>query len=254
MRRVILLWALTLAAFAQRTPSPDRTVAEWMLRMGGSVVLDGQTRPVRDLTDLPDGPFRIHTLNFSGVTQWASNLEDELKKLPALPHLKAAYINGRLWYDQSPSLVATTIGLLAQSPGLEKLIISKPVQTYIPLDDDTSAAIKPLSGLKELRMHQTKAPGPNLASFPNLIYLDLNYDRTFNDEGMAALSRMPGLTKLYLRGTGITDAGVVHLSNLTHLTELDLSDTGIGDAGLRHLGEAHRTAPPQPANRQPSNT
>ena len=36
--------------------------------MGGAVVLDGQRKPITDLADLPLTDFRIHTLNFTGVT------------------------------------------------------------------------------------------------------------------------------------------------------------------------------------------
>jgi len=46
---------------------------------------------------------------------------------------------------------------------------------------------------------------------------------------------MSGLSKLYLRGTGITDVGLRNLSDLTNLTELDLADTGITDTGLSYL-------------------
>jgi len=92
-----VLLSLSACAWAQ-DPSPDRMVAEWMLRMGGSVILEGQRRPFTDLADLPTSDFRVRTLNFTGITQWGSALEDELRRLPALPHLKELYVNGRLWY------------------------------------------------------------------------------------------------------------------------------------------------------------
>jgi len=228
----LLAWAMA-PAWAQEA-SPDRIVAEWMLRMGGSVVLEGQRRPITDLADLPTSDFRLHTLNFTGVTQWAFALEDELKRLPPLPHLKEVYVNGRLWYDQPVTLVAATMRLLAGSPELEKLILSKPVQTYIPFDDTVLQGLEPLTKLQELRVHQTRIPGAGLAPF-TLRYLDLNYDRTFNDQGMSSLKSMAALSKLYLRGTSITDLGLRNLSGLTNLTELDLADTGITDTGLSSL-------------------
>ena len=77
-----------LVASAAQGVSPDRIVAEWMLRMGGSVVLEGQRRPITDLAELPTSDFRIHTLNFSGVTQWAFALEDELRRLPPLSNCR----------------------------------------------------------------------------------------------------------------------------------------------------------------------
>ncbi len=93
---VVLLAAAP--AHAQQA-SPDRIVAERVLRLGGSVVLDGQQRRIADLHELPDTDFRIHTLDLVGVSMGAWGLKDELSRLPALPHLKELYINGRLWYN-----------------------------------------------------------------------------------------------------------------------------------------------------------
>ena len=180
-----LLAAISVLGWAQDA-SPDRVVAEWMVRMGGSVVLEGQRRPISDLADLPTTDFHIRTLNFTGVTQWAFALEDELRRLPPLAHVKEVYVNGRLWYDQPISLVEATMSLFAGSPELETLVLSRPVQTYIPFDDTVIKALQPLPKLQELRVRQTRVAGAALASF-SLKHLDLNYDRTFNDAGMASL-------------------------------------------------------------------
>src|SRR5688572_8839709 len=129
---------LALAASAitwAQSASPDRIVAEWMLRMGGSVILEGQRRPIRDLAELPTTDFHIHTLNFSGITQWGIALEHELKRLPPVSRVKELYINGRLWYGQPAALVAAAMSLLSGMTQVEKLVLTKPVQTYIPFDD-----------------------------------------------------------------------------------------------------------------------
>src|SRR5215831_21349342 len=146
-RVVMLLLASALIPASAQDASPDRVVAEWMLRMGGSVILEGQRRPITDLADLPQSEFHIRTLNFTGITQWGFALENELKSLPPLTHLKELYVNGRLWYDQPVSLVASTMRLFAGYTDLEKIILSKPVQTYIPFDD---TVLKELSGLTRL--------------------------------------------------------------------------------------------------------
>jgi hypothetical protein len=231
----LCLLASAVVPTPAQTASPDRIVAEWMVRMGGSVILDGQRQPITDLALLPTSDFRIHTLNFTGITQWGFALEDELRRLPPLPHLKELYVNGRLWYDQPIPLVASTMGLFSACTELEKLVISKPVQTYIPMDESVVKGLKALTGLRELRAHQTRIAGASLMPFSALQYLDLNYDRTFDDRGMNSLQSMTALSKLYLRGTSITDAGLKNLSALTNLTELDLADTGIGYAGLSQL-------------------
>src|SRR5262249_20684600 len=228
------LLAIALVPAAAQNTSPDRMVAEWMVRMGGSVVLEGQHRSISDLAELPPSDFFVRTLNFTGITQWAFALEDELRRLPPLQHVKEVYVNGRLWYDQPVSLVEATMSLFAGSPELETLMLSRPVQTYIPFDDTVVKALQPLTKLKELRVRQTRLAGAALAAF-SLKHLDLNYDRTFNDAGMASLKEMTGLTALYLRGTSITDEGLKNLSGLTSLTELDLADVGISDSGLTAL-------------------
>src|SRR5689334_18085764 len=158
--RIAAIWVmLTLAPASAQEASPDRIVAEWMLRMGGSVILEGQRRPIGDLADLPTSDFRIHTLNFTGITQWGFALEEELKRLPPLAHLKELYVNGRLWYDQPISLVASTMRLFAGATNLEKLILTKPVQTYIPWDDSVLKELAPLTRLQELRVQQTRIAG-----------------------------------------------------------------------------------------------
>src|SRR5688572_24443288 len=215
-------------------PAADRMVAEWMLRMGGSIVLEGQRKPITDLADLPTTDFRIHTLNFTGITMYAASLQDELRRLPALPHLKELYVNGRLWYDQPAPRVQATISLFNQATSLEKFVMSKPVQTYIPFNDPALKGLAPLKNLKEIRIHQTRSSGMSLAAFP-LTHLDLNYAVTFNDTGMASLKGKTTLQRVYLRGTSITDAGIQHLSGLTSLVELDLSDVDMTDVGLSYL-------------------
>ena len=222
---------------AQPSPqqiSPDRIWAEWMLRMGGAVVLEGQRKPITDLADLPLTDFRIHTLNFTGITMYGASLQDELRHLPILPHLKELYINGRLWYDQPAPRLADTMSLFATSTELEKLVLSRPVQTYIPMNDAALKGLAPLKNLKELRVRQSRAPGLELSAFP-LTHLDLNYVVAFGDEGMTSLKGMTPLTELYVRGTSITDEGLKNLAALTNLVELDLADDNLSDAGLKAL-------------------
>src|ERR1044071_8401029 len=103
------LLAVTIALASGQEVSPDRMVAEWMIRMGGSVILEGQRRPATDLADLPNAEFRIRGLNFTGITQWGFALEDELRRLPPLPHLKELSGNGGLWYAQPVPMVESTL-------------------------------------------------------------------------------------------------------------------------------------------------
>jgi Leucine-rich repeat (LRR) protein len=229
----VLLMA-TSGAPAQQA-SADRIAAERVLRLGGGVILAGQQRPIYDLDQLPDTDFRLRTLDLVGVSMGAWGLKDELSRLPPLPHLKELYLNGRLWYNQPTSLVADTIGLFATSAELEKLVLSKPVQTYIPLEDPVLERFSTVSGLTALRLHQTKLPGAALAAFTKLKYLDLSHNSFFDDRGLRHIGRMTALEKLYLTGTSISDDGVGNLAALKELNELALDGTTISDAGLAHL-------------------
>src|SRR5262249_6100357 len=128
-----------------------------------------------------------------------------------------------------------TIGLFSASTDLEKLVLSKPVQTYIPLEDPVLQRLATAPGLTELRLHQTKLPGAALAPFTKLKYLDLSHNRFFDDRGIRHIGRMTALDKLYLTGTSVTDDGLRNLSGLAELTDLALDGTGVSDAGLAHL-------------------
>src|SRR6266487_1638398 len=136
---------------------------------------------------------------------------------------------------RSISLVADTIGLFASATDLEKLVLSKPVQTYIPLEDSVLEKLAALPGLEEMRLHQTRLPGNALAPLTKLKHLDLSHNRFFDDRGLRHVGRMSALTTLYLTGTSITDEGLSHLAGLTNLTELALDGTGVSDAGVAHL-------------------
>ena len=232
---ISLIAALSCYPVHAQEMAPDRMVAEWAIRMGGNVVLEGQRKPIHDLAALPAANFRVHTLDLCGITLLAGALDDELRRLPPLPHLKELIINGRIWYGQPPSAIAEVLSIFAGDTEIEKLSLSRPVQTYIPFEDGVLKQLRPLTNLRELRLHDTKIPGATLVGFPHLKSLDLSYDRFFDDRGMPAFDSMHELTQLYLHGTSITDEGLKHLAGLTNLTELDLADVSISDQGLAYL-------------------
>ena len=231
-------------------------VAEWMLRMGGSIVLEGQRKPITDLADLPAADFRIHALNFTGITMYAASLQDELRRLPALPHLKELYINGRLWYDQPAPRVQATISLFNEATALEKFVMSKPVQTYIPFNDPALKGLTSLKNLKEVRIHQTRSSGMSLAAVSadaprSELRGDVQRHRHGEPEGkddaaarcICAARRSPtrafricpdltNLVELDLSDVKMTDVGLSYLSGLTKLRRLNLQSANVTDAGI----------------------
>src|SRR6267142_4552481 len=226
MRPILLLIAISLTS----ARASDRTVAEWVLRMGGSVSIDGNRAPIWGITPLPDRDFHLTGINLVPVTV----NPPEFQRLTGLANLKELYVSGRTWHSMPVKVSRETLKLFGAITSLERLMLSLPVQTEIPLDDEAFAGLAPLVNLKELRIAQTIVKGRTLAPFTQLQSLDMDHTR-FDDAGMKNLERMPNLTKVYARDTMVTDEGLRYLKDLRNLTELDLYGTRITDTGLTYL-------------------
>lgn len=68
----------------------------------------------------------------------------------------------------------------------------------------------------------------------NIIELEIGFSDV-TDEGLAVVSSMPNLEKLYLQKTGITDDALAHLEGLNHLRYLNVYGTQVSDTGLENL-------------------
>ena len=127
-----------LAVHAQRLQAAIWPIASWRSGCCGWAVRSfWKVSGSRSSTSqqLPDTDFRIHTLDLVGVSMGAWGLRGDFLRWPALPELKALYLNGRLWFGQPNTLVADTIALFNGSPNLEKFVLGDPVQAYIPMED-----------------------------------------------------------------------------------------------------------------------
>ena len=182
--------------------------------------------------DLPDHDFKVTGVNLVPV------LVDppEFKRLAGLAHLKELYVSGRSWHSMPVRVSRDSLKVFGTLTTLERFVLSLPVQTEIPLDDDSLAGLATLVNLKELRLAQTIVKGRALEPFTQLNSLDLDHTR-LDDAAMRNLQTMPNLTKLYARDTMVTDEGLQYLKDLRQLTELDLYGTKISDAGIVHLKE-----------------
>ena len=58
--------ALTLAATVAQAAS-DRDMAEWVIRWEGRVILEGNPKPITDISQLPPGDFRIVGVDLTGA-------------------------------------------------------------------------------------------------------------------------------------------------------------------------------------------
>src|SRR6266851_6145703 len=210
----------------------ERQVAEWIIRQGGAVAVEGRLDPIARREDLPAGDLRIRGVNLVGTLVEPA----DLKRFRGLTGLRELELPGPQWNPGAGSRLDANDAFenLADLTGLEKLHFSLHFLTNINVQDKGLARLARLTNLKELRLAQTQVKGKSLAPFVQLRYLDLSYT-PFNDEGMASLTGMTQLSKLYLRDTLVTDEGLKHLSGLKNLTELDLYGARVSDAGLIYL-------------------
>ena len=235
--RIFIL--LLLAAAAAAGPSPaapaeegERAVAEWVLRLGGGVALQGSPAVIRHLEKLPPGPLSLETIDLTGTLVEP----DQLARLKGLARLRSLYLPAPMWNEGAGSRRESNDALahLAGLRTLEKLQLSLHFLTNINVNDKGIALLAPLTGLRELRLAQSRVRGSSLAPLVNLRALDLSYAPA-DDEGMRALAGMQHLTRLLLRDTLVTDAGLRHVAGLAEIEELDLGGCRITDAGLAAL-------------------
>jgi internalin A len=232
-RRSILIAALVLAmAATARAQASERAVAEWVIRLGGSITPEGRAEPIRELEELPPGDFQIVGIDLTGTLV----VPEDLHHLSGLRRLKELFLPGPMWNEGAGSKRDSNDALahLNTLLSLEKLHFSLHFLTNVNIQDKGLARLDSLTQLKELRLAQSKVTGSSLAPFVNLRSLDLSYSQV-NDEGLQSLEGMKNLQRLLLQDTLVTDAGLRHLKDLTRLEELDLHGCRISGAGLAHL-------------------
>src|SRR5581483_9674716 len=106
-QQVPFFWALSFLAALAALPaapasSPDAAAARWVIRMGGSVTLEGQNEPIADLAGLPSTPFFVTMINLVGVLHEPA----ELARLEGLTRLRQLHLSGRTWHNRPAPQVA----------------------------------------------------------------------------------------------------------------------------------------------------
>src|SRR5882724_2326302 len=234
-RTIIAAMAIAMALGAVE-PS-QRDVAEWIIRQGGSLTVDGRADPIARIEDLPAGQLLIRGINLVGTLVEPT----DLRRFSGLTGLRELELPGPQWNPNAGSKLDANdeFEAIANLTGLEKLHFSLHFLTNINVQDKGLARLAKLTHLKELRLAQTKVKGRTLTPFVELRYLDVSYT-PFDDEGMAVLAGMTQLSKLYLRDTFVDDEGLKHIAGLKNLTELDLYGAHVSDAGLVYLKDLTR--------------
>src|SRR5262245_27683562 len=92
----IILLSIVLASTALAS---EREVAEWVIRQGRLVSLEGERRPINDVVQLPAGEIRLSGIDLTGTLIDPKDLE----KLAGLTNLKELYLPGPIWNPASGS-------------------------------------------------------------------------------------------------------------------------------------------------------
>src|SRR5262245_43919552 len=97
----------------------DRLAAQWVIHMGGSVVLTGSPAHIADITRLPAADFQIQAINLTESLVGPL----QLNRIGNLPELKELYMSGRTWHNVPVNTTAESLKQLAGLKSLERFII-----------------------------------------------------------------------------------------------------------------------------------
>ncbi|MCZ2341655.1 MAG: protein kinase [Bacteroidales bacterium] len=221
----------------------QRSVAEQVVRAGGSIWFNGNVDPVTAPTDIPTGPVRLDAAAFPRGKPVSGELLGRLARSPALAGLT---LSGTRIGDDDLAVLRGMAGLrslrlggtaltdagIAHFAGLTRLEFLE--LTGVPIGDDSLESVHRIEGLASLNLSETRVTDAGLARWPlppGLRTLRLNQTAA-TDTGLTHVAGLSALDWLELRGTRVTDAGMGSISRLGRQTKLDISSTGVTDRGL----------------------
>ena len=174
-------------------PGDDRKAAEWVLSVGGTVTLVGDSTRVTKVEDLPRGRFEVQAvyLEFSSTKRPAAPINDFLP-LVGLKGLKRLNVKNvtttEAHWEILPSFVLLE-GFLTESSGV------------------TDAVFGHLAATK-VRM------------------IDLNFEPALRGEGIEELVEMKSVEKLHFNNNRLSVEGLRQIGRLETLTSLAISNSG----------------------------
>src|SRR5437867_2621469 len=116
---ISVLWIVACLSAAEQS---ERQVAEWIIRQGGSLTIDGRIDPIARIQDLPAGDLRIRGINLVGTLVEPG----ELRRLSGLTGLRELELPGPQWNPNAGSRLDANdeFQAIAELTGLEKLRFS----------------------------------------------------------------------------------------------------------------------------------
>src|SRR5215470_5734425 len=192
------LLILGLVGICGACVAADGDAAEWVVRKGGRVMVNGGREPISMLADLPRTGFRVTGVDLTGTILDPS----ELSHIAGLEHVRELYLPGSAFTPGSGSKLDGNAEMkaIAGMKELERLQFSLHFLSYFNLNDTGFATVRGLTALKELRCAQCRIGPHGLDPFVGLESLDVSYS-TFSNNSAAGLANMRNLRRLYLRDT-----------------------------------------------------
>src|SRR5580698_9182628 len=186
----------------------EREVADWAIRMGGRVTLEGHAGELTDPAQIPTGDVRITGLDLTNTLIDPT----DMRRLAGLTSLKELYLPGPSWNPASGSRLDANEELKNMSGlvNLERIYFSLHFLPNVNVNDKGVGYWSKLTKLRDLRLSQCNVAAPNLAPFTDLRSLDVSYT-SFNDAGLKTLQGHKQIRRLNLRDTLITDDGLQYI-------------------------------------------
>ena len=204
---------------------PDRKAAEYVLSIGGTVLLNGQHRDIKAAADLPPEAFRLTGVYLLGNRQVSD---------AGLAHFKGC--NNLMILDlQSTQVTDTGLAHFKDCKNLTTLWLSTTQVT-----DTGLTYFKDCKNLTSLNLNSTRVSDVGLAHFKdckNLKELGLA-DTQVSDVGLAYFKDCKNLTDLVLHATRVSDVGLAYFKDCKNLTALSLKTTQVTAAGVAELHKA----------------
>ncbi len=208
----------------QRASNEDvRHAAQHILALGGTVRIDNEERDIRNVNDLPPGPFRLTYLGLYGNPEVG---DDDLAPLAGCVDLTVIELGE----------TGITDAGLAHLQGCDKLQVLNLWQ--VAVTDEGVAVFQNCRDLVHLELGGTLITDVALASFANsaeLEYLGLISTQVSN-AGLAPFANCQHLHVLRLENTAITDEGLRGFEHCP-LRELDVERTAVTDDGIARFLE-----------------
>ncbi len=228
---------------------PDRTAAEYVLSIGGSVRVEGRPGDITSPADLPAEAFQLTWASFLDnprVTDAGLAHFKGCKNLLVLDLTRTAVTDAGLVYfkdcDQLTDLILNLTGVtdagLAHFKGCKKI-----VQLAVggcPAVTDAGLAHVADCRFSTLVLNNTRVGDTGVARLNDLSALTICtlWDTPVGDASVARLAAAKNLFALQLNGTRVTDAGVARLADAKNLTELWLHQTAVTAPMIEHLRRA----------------